>query len=51
MSGWQTITFQKGKQSMGSIAEENKLFAEIKIKNPDLIDDEGVNGEDYLRTR
>ncbi len=37
---------------MGSIAEEeNRLFAELRIKNPDIIDDGVASEEDYLSAR
>ncbi len=52
MSGRQTVAFQKGKWNMGSIAEEeNKLFAELRINNPDIVDDGVASEEDYLSAK
>ena len=46
MPGRQAITFQERKQGMGNITEEeNKLFAELRTYNPDIIDD-GVADEE-----
>ena len=52
MSGRQAITFQERKQGMGNITEEeNKLFAELRTYNPDIIDDGVTDEEGYLSTK
>lgn len=52
MSGRQAITFQERKQGMGNITEEeNKLFAELRTYNPDIIDDGVADEEGYLSAK
>ena len=52
MSGRQAITFREGEWSMGGIAEEeNRLFAELRFDNPDIIDDGVDSEEDYLSAK